>query len=96
MNYGSITMSSAEAARMGDVGLNVPVKLSKEELRERAIAAGYTPDKRTFHSTLLNITRSGRLVFGEGNKYRPSTTGIQSLPLSNGGAVVNGSFMRRV
>jgi fatty acid desaturase len=34
MNYGSITMSSAEAARMGDVGLNVPVKLSKEELRE--------------------------------------------------------------
>ena len=33
MNYGTATESS-EAGRFGDAGVNVPVKLTKEELRE--------------------------------------------------------------
>jgi len=34
MNYGSELESSPESGRFGDVGANVPVKLTKEELRE--------------------------------------------------------------
>ena len=34
MNYGSELESSAESGRFGDVGANIPVKLTKEELRE--------------------------------------------------------------
>src|SRR5271154_2508378 len=34
MNYADASESSPEAGRFGDVGANIPVKLSKEELRE--------------------------------------------------------------
>ena len=34
MNYGSATEASAEPGRFGDIGTNIPVKLTKEELRD--------------------------------------------------------------
>ena len=34
MNYGSESEPSAESGRFGDVGTNIPVKLTKEELTE--------------------------------------------------------------
>ena len=34
MNYAEATESAPEAGRFGDVGSNIPVKLTKEELRE--------------------------------------------------------------
>src|SRR5208282_6527815 len=34
MKYGSALESSPEAERLGDIGTNVPVKLTREELRE--------------------------------------------------------------
>jgi len=34
MNYGSAVEASPEPARLGDIGTNIPVKLTKEELSE--------------------------------------------------------------
>jgi len=46
MNYGSIVESSPGAGRFGDVGTNIPVKLSKEELTE---LSAVNPLRACFH-----------------------------------------------
>src|ERR1700684_1174028 len=46
MNYGSIVESSPGAGGLGDVGTNIPVKLSKEELTE---LSAVNPLRACFH-----------------------------------------------
>jgi hypothetical protein len=47
--------------------------IEKDALREAADEAGYT-DHRAFHTTLLNITRKGRLSQDSSGRYLPATT----------------------
>jgi GAF domain-containing protein len=58
--------------------------LEKEELRAAAEEAGYR-DGRAFHTTLMNITKGGKLQQYSDGRYAPTALDIFGPPLVEGG-----------
>ncbi|WP_457796064.1 hypothetical protein [Methylocystis sp. S23] len=58
--------------------------LEKEELRAAAEEAGYR-DGRAFHTTLMNITKGGRLQQYPDGRYAPSAYEVFGPPITDGG-----------
>jgi len=59
MNYGSQLESAAESGRFGDVGANIPVKLTKDELRD--LSHGQAVARVRAHRSRVGVDRGDNL-----------------------------------